>query len=72
MEPVEAKIKWYCVEGCKSQSECKYAIPLDRNCPYNYEATGGEYDWKGEGPPPASWYVGATKVYRSYSDHYNQ
>lgn len=25
--------------------------------------------WKGEGPPPASWYVGNTKVYRSYEDY---
>lgn len=28
-----------------------------------------QYRWKGEGPPPASWYVGNTKVYRSYEDY---
>jgi hypothetical protein len=25
--------------------------------------------WKGEGPPPACWYVGSIKVYRSYADY---
>jgi hypothetical protein len=25
--------------------------------------------WKGEGPAPAYWYVGSTKVYRSYEDY---
>lgn len=28
-----------------------------------------EFRWKGEGPPPAYWYVGSTKVYRSYADY---
>jgi hypothetical protein len=25
--------------------------------------------WRGEGPPPSSWYASGTKVYRSYSDY---
>jgi len=25
--------------------------------------------WKGDGPAPASWYAGDTKVYRSYADY---
>lgn len=25
--------------------------------------------WKGEGHPPASWWTGGTKVYRSYEDY---
>ena len=27
------------------------------------------FQWKGEGPAPASWWVGNTKVYRSYEDY---
>lgn len=25
--------------------------------------------WQGDGPPPAYWWVGGVKVYRSYEDY---
>lgn len=36
---------------------------------YRPETLPEHLRWKGEGPPPAYWYVGNTKVYRSYADY---
>lgn len=36
---------------------------------YQPEALPEHLRWKGDGPPPASWWVGTTKVYRSYADY---
>jgi hypothetical protein len=33
-------------------------------------AVNSDYEWKGDGPKPASWYApDGTKVYRSYEDY---
>ncbi len=36
---------------------------------YKPETLPEHLRWKGEGPPPASWYAHGTKVYRSYADY---
>jgi len=36
---------------------------------YDPESLPEHLRWKGERPPPAYWYVGNTKVYRSYADY---
>ena len=69
MEPAKATITWYCVNKCKNAAECKYRRE-NNSCVYEYQATGGKYDWQGEGPPPPKWVTDAgTIVYRSYSDY---
>lgn len=65
-------IERYCTkEGCPGGEGCinSYRTP-GQPCTMEYVASGGKYDWKGEGPPPSRWTApDGTVVYRSYSDY---
>lgn len=58
----------------KTREECAAAraIPSDEFCIFSYSDSTEkpEFNWAGKTwPPPRSWMVGNTKVYRSYSDY---
>jgi hypothetical protein len=69
MEPTEKPVvKFYCTEGCKTFAKCTQGY-TDSPCVFAYTAEGKPTDWQGTSPPPAHWYHGACKVYRSYADY---
>ena len=59
---VVAKVCWRCGVSHLRTNETRTPSPADAETPEHLH-------WKGEGPPPASWWVGNTKVYRSYEDY---
>lgn len=66
-------IERYCTEkSCPGGDGCinKYKR-AGEPCTMEYVASKQrpELNWTGEDPPPASWWVNGTKVYRSYADY---
>jgi hypothetical protein len=68
-------IERYCTEkGCPGGDGCTnmWRRP-DIPCPFEYVASAmaPQFRWLGDEPPPASWWVDGTKVYRSLADFHD-
>lgn len=59
---------FFCTLGCKVPKECQHR--RDGDCAYEYDASKypPHHRWRGEGPPPRTWYAGGSVVYRSFAD----
>lgn len=64
---MSAPIDRYCTQDCEF---CPHRQP-DGRCVFEYRAAdyGSGLQWMGDGPPPAHWWAGGIKVYRSFADY---
>lgn len=72
----QMSVERYCTKaGCPGGGGCinTWRKPDDQ-CTYEYVASKDrpQYNWKGEGNPPARWVaLDGTHVYRSMADYYD-